>query len=92
MPRNLRMFKPNERTTVFEEPSRIQYLKEMVESNGWVVLKEEAESYIGRYQREVPKTVAELIGYGVGSIVRDVLINFIEYVEGVAKGKGEQKK
>jgi hypothetical protein len=65
-----------------EENHKIQ-LKNLVESPSWAVLCLEAESFVDSRVRDVPSggSVIDLIGYHLGTIVRDVLREFIERVE-----------
>lgn len=61
-------------------------LRELVESPLWAVLCIEAESFVDSRVRDLPSTgsIVELIGYQLGTIVRDVLREFIERVESKA--------
>lgn len=82
------MFKRSEQTgrpQLSEAQERHIKLKALIETDMYQALVDEAIEAIQERQPAVPDSIPSLISHTLGSIVRDVLIEFFERVERKAK-------
>lgn len=81
--RNLRMFRPldKNRPAMTASERRALVLKNLVASEGWQAVLEEADLFVGQYGAPLPRNENELIGYNTFSIVRDGVSQLINQIE-----------